>query len=271
MDTAVYSYIKLYQFTSGRRLFVYREIKDIAKELNQPTLVAHIDKAYAYEIKVRDLEEQWLSQKGLGVSSDLRPYDNALDRSLTGFAKYCESFQHGMDEDNPTYIAASRISNAAFPNGVLAITRLPYVDELSSVEALLKKLSKDEYKDALTKLNMSLMLNNIKTKYQEFYDAYNNVKSQSVNYGDVKAARTQGQQYLVQMVAIILGTFYNDEDHVAKRQRLLTPLNRQLLRIAELVSKRRTITDVDPESGKEVSEASEEPTPSEEPANNPSA
>jgi hypothetical protein len=71
-------------------------------------------------------------------------------------------------------------------------------------------------------------------------------------FGTVKAARAQGQDLLLQTVAMIVGAFpKSTPDHVAARTALLSPIMRQNEAIRQYMRGRRggAVADVDPETG----------------------
>ncbi|TKD01851.1 hypothetical protein [Polyangium fumosum] len=68
----------------------------------------------------------------------------------------------------------------------------------------------------------------------------------------MKAAREAGQNYLLRIVARILGTY--DEptgDHAEKRAALLAPVVKQNEAIRHNIRTRRSTPDVDPKTGEE--------------------
>ncbi|TNE45137.1 MAG: hypothetical protein EP343_28110 [Deltaproteobacteria bacterium] len=263
MDTSLQQFLKIYQFTSGRRLLVYRQTKKVAQKLNFTALEQHIDKAHAFELDTRKMERRWKSQGSTSQQTiDYRPLDNALDRALSGLSKYCESYLHSMDETSDHYQSALVILETAFPNGLQAITQIPYEDELSDVESLLDDLNNVTLATHINRLGLKPMLDNIKSRHQAFYKAFSASQAPTLDYGTVRARRAQSQDMLLQMIAIILGKFYDSDSHAEPRKELLTPFQLQQGRISDLISRKRPVLDVDPESGEELPDSEEaEETP----------
>lgn len=258
MDTSLHLFLKIYQFTSGRRLLVYRQTKNVAKALNFTALEQHIDKAHAFERETRKMERRWKSQGALSQqTTDYRPLDNALDRALSGLSKHCESYTHSMDPSSDHYQSAMLILQTAYPNGLQAVTQIPYEEELSEVESLLEELGKVEFAPHIQRLNLKPMLDNIKSRHQAFYAAFSASQAPTLDYGTVRARRAQSQDLLLQMIAIILGKYYDSDSHSESRNKLLSPFQLQQGRISDLVSRKRPVLDVDPESGEELPDSEE--------------
>jgi hypothetical protein len=74
--------------------------------------------------------------------------------------------------------------------------------------------------------------------------------TKSISFGEVKDARTQGQQLLLQAVAMILGLFPSESAaDQAGRAKLLGPILRQNEAIRVYLRSRRNVEDVDPDTG----------------------
>jgi hypothetical protein len=80
-----------------------------------------------------------------------------------------------------------------------------------------------------------------------------------VKYREVQAARREGQEYLREAIAMILGRYYRsrDPEHVAARAVLLAPIAQQSAAIRAYRRTRRSLRDVDPDTGEETDTPSE--------------
>ncbi|HRI71292.1 MAG TPA: hypothetical protein PK156_43965, partial [Polyangium sp.] len=71
-----------------------------------------------------------------------------------------------------------------------------------------------------------------------------------VVFSDVKAARSQGQSFMLQAIALILGQYPSDsENDIAQRTKLLAPIIRQNEAIREDLRARRPVSDINPDTG----------------------
>jgi len=146
--------------------------------------------------------------------------------------------------------------HAIFPNGVAAITNAPYDVELVAVKAIVGKLQGD-LAPLVLKLGLGVNATRITKLVQKYDEALKS--TDDLDFGMVKAAREAGQNYLLRIVAKILGTY--DEptgDHAEKRAALLAPVVKQNEAIRSHIRARRSAPDVDPKTGEE--QLAEEPT-----------
>ncbi|HAA55316.1 MAG TPA: hypothetical protein DCE42_11205 [Myxococcales bacterium] len=256
MDTSLGSILDLYQFTSGRRLFAYFGVQKQARihKLTSPALDAHITLAIKHDHNTRKLERKWRTQKGSKTTVDLRPLDYSLDRSVTSISRHCENFTHAMDPGHPLYILAAEITTDFFPEGPGAITQLEYEEEISTVDEMIEALNTPKYQEHVQKLHLTPLLDNTKKRSEALHQALQKNNGPEITFGDVKAARAKGQQLLEQMIAIIIGTYYNNESHTKPRQQLLEPVMKQQARIADLMKRHRPVNDVNPETGEDETE-----------------
>jgi hypothetical protein len=71
-----------------------------------------------------------------------------------------------------------------------------------------------------------------------------------VDFGQVRAARAQGQAHLLEAVAMIIGKYpKSSAEDVAARVALLGPILQQNEAIRAYLKSRRSVQDVDPETG----------------------
>jgi hypothetical protein len=130
------------------------------------------------------------------------------------------------------------------------MTQLPYVDELSAVDSLLADL-KGELAPAVEELGLSRLVKRLEMLTAD-YRAALSASDPSISFGVVRAARSKGQESLLQVVAIILGEFpLSSPEHVKARSALLAPILTQNEAIRQYLRGRRggVIEDVNPETG----------------------
>ena len=117
----------------------------------------------------------------------------------------------------------------AMPEGVFAITSLPYVDQLSATQKLLAMLQ-GPLADTVTELGLGRQVSRIAEILPGYQAALHGASEPAVTFAPVRDARQRGQRFLRELVAMILGRYNRDEDpaHREARARLLTPLWKQV-------------------------------------------
>ncbi|MDI3291208.1 hypothetical protein [Polyangium sp. 15x6] len=252
-------FIQLVQFPTGRRTYTFYRVYDIAIALSAPAIAALAAEAIVADEKTLALEQRWATKRRAGTPSAkqlrdqkaLQRVDIQLDNALSGLRGAGESLLKGADEDEDKELIADveSLLHAIFPNGVAAITNAPYDVELALVKAIVGKLQGD-LAPLVEKLGLGVNAARIAKLAQKYDEALKAVDN--LDFGVVKAAREAGQNYLLRIVAKILGTY--DEptgDHPQKRAALLAPVIKQSEAIRSHIRARRSAPDVDPKTGEE--------------------
>ncbi|MBK9259483.1 MAG: hypothetical protein IPM54_06555 [Polyangiaceae bacterium] len=273
MDPTFSALIRLNQFSTGRRLYTFHRVIAIAKKMDATVVELLVAKAIEADGHTYTLEQRWqlirrggkTSAKQLKAQNALQKLDGQIDRALSGLRDGAEAIIKGADDDEKDLVEEVEFFlHEAFPNGVHAITAKSYPEQLVAVVALLQKL--DGSLDPLVqKLGLSVNVARIK-KLTAQYDEL--LKStDTLEFGQVKAARDVGQNYLYRIVAKIMGTYdAPDGDDAQKRAALLAPILAQNEAISNYIRSRRNVPDVDPNTGEEqvegvVAEGPETPEP----------
>lgn len=262
MDASFESVIDMYVLSTGRRIHALRQCRAVAEEANLPEIVKLIDRALKHDMKTRELDLMWgnstAKQKDDGA---LRVCDAKLDRLITATRDIPLSHIAGSEPKDPLALKVNAFVQDVFPAGVTAITSLPYVDQLTATEALIAKL-KGQHAGLMKELGMTELVQKLTATSSEYAALQNAVVKGSLNFQDVRAARARGQRYLLQVVAMVSGTFFEDnEKHNHMRATLLRPILEQNDFIRAAQRARRTAEDVNPDTG-EVEPA---PVPAAEP------
>lgn len=252
-------FFHLVQFPTGRRIYTFHRVYDIAKALPAPAVDALVAEAIAADEKTFALEQRWATKRRTGKPSAkqvrdqkaLQRLDIQLDNALSGFRGAGEALLKGADEDEDKELIADveTLLHAVFPNGVAAITNAPYDVELVAVHAIVGKLQ-GELAPLVQKLGLDVNAARITKLVMKYDEALKS--TDDLDFGMVKAAREAGQNYLLRIVAKILGTY--DEptgDHAQKRAALLAPVVKQSEAIRQHIRARRSAPDIDPETGEE--------------------
>jgi hypothetical protein len=276
MDTSLAGLIRLKIFPTGRRLFAYYRVLEGATKLNAAVIAELAQKAIAADEATAKVEQRWAQKRRAGKTSakqlkaqkELQRIDVHVDRALTGLRDGSEATIRGADDDEKELVVeVENFLNEIFPNGVAAVTSKSFDEESVVVKAIVSRLQSD-LAPTVAKLGLTLNAQRLAKLSVQYEEALANVEV--LDFGKVKAAREVGQEYLLRLTAKIMGTF--DEptaEHAEARAALLGPILKQDQAISDHIRVRRSVPDVDPETGEEEPPPDEtvaaEPEPEAEP------
>ncbi|MRG97175.1 hypothetical protein [Polyangium spumosum] len=259
MDINLSDFLVLLLFPTGRRIFTFYRVIDLAKALPAPAIEALAVEAIAADEKTFALEQRWATKRKSGKASAkqlrdqkaLQRADIQLDNALSGLRNAGEALLKGADEieDQELIQDVESLLHAIFPHGVAAITNAPCDVELVAVKAIVGKLQ-GELAPLVQKLGLDVHAARIAKLAQKYDEVLKS--TDDLDFGAVKAARAAGQNYLLRIVVKVLGTY--DEptgDHAEKRAKLLAPVVKQNEAIRQHIRARRSAPDVDPKTGEE--------------------
>lgn len=227
MDIALDLLIKLYLFTAGRRLLALRKVKKIAESMRLDRLVAHIDKALAHDRHTRELDMRWSGRKsGNRDTSPMQEVDNLADSALSGLRDGAMALTRGARPGEPIHDKVEAFLNELMPAGVYAITSQPYPDQCAALEVMENKLQ-GPLAPMVEELGLGRQAKRLIELTREYRSALESYRANDdILFAEVDAARKRGQRYLLEVVAIILGTFPESDNpqHMAARASLLGPI-----------------------------------------------
>jgi hypothetical protein len=258
MDLEVW--IDVGALSTGRRLFVLAQMKPVAQTIGgNDDIVARIDQAAAHEEQTRDLEGLWGGVRAGNMDYQVvKSIDRRLDKAITAVRDGAEVQTQGAAPDDPIHELVDRFLKAAMPEGVFAITSLPYVDQLSATQKLLAMLQVP-LAGTVTELGLGRQVSRIAEILPAYEGALHGTGELAVTFAPVRDARQRGQRFLRELVAMILGRYNRDEDpaHREARARLLTPLWNQV-QAARALRARRTGNGAEPGEPEQPGEQSGE-------------
>lgn len=205
--------------------------------------------AIKHDRKTLGLEQEWgADETRPSADADATRIDNLVDRTLSAIRDAAQAQADGADPEDEIVPMVNSFLKAIFPAGVAAITTLPFVEELAVVESIVTKL-KGPLKKTVDELGLTRQVKRL-AKLAEQYRAALTAPSATLKFGDVRAARARGQDMLLEIVVIILARHRSSSaDDVSARSALLEPIVNQNEEIRRYMRSRRTVTDVDPETG----------------------
>lgn len=253
MDTSLTTFITLYSFSTGRRLFAFRQLIALTQSptYSFPDLTTHLAAALDHDQQTRDLERRYAispatSPKGL---TEARRVDILVDRTLSSLRDAAVAQATGADEGDPIIAISESFVRTVFPKGVNDLTSLGFFDELAAVDNILAAFNA-ELAPAVAELGLTRLAQRLTKLAVEYRAALDAPDPAIVSFGAVRAARAQGQQHLLQAVAQILGKHWSDAPgDVAARAALLAPVLKQNEAIRQSLRLQRPVEDIDPVTG----------------------
>jgi hypothetical protein len=269
MLVSLNSLFNIYTFSTGRRMYSMSLVKPIAAARKAKEIVTHIDMALAHDRVTRILDIRWDGRQQLNRGGGkLKAVDGLTDNTITAIRDGAVLQTRGMQPDDPIHGVVEAFLAEALPAGVQAITALPFVDQVSAVDAIVTKLQ-GPLAPVVKELGLTRQVERLAALAVEYRAALDEstLRSDAIVYEEVREAREKGQQYLLALIVLILATYRDDtpEDEEA-REALLTPILQQNEAIRVYLRNRRAVRDVDPDTGLEEPVDGEPVAPAPEPA-----
>lgn len=261
MDSSLSAIFKLYVFPTGRRLFALAQLMSRAKDRDFPELVKHCSGALAHDRGCLALERRWAGlvaeSKGKAPTVpvaddglDATQIDPLVDNTLTAIRDHAISQTAGASPDDPIHATVSGLLREIYPTGVQNVTSLAFVLELAAVDDILAKLQGKELAPVVKELGLGRLVKRLAELAERYRAALAAPAPETLEFGNVRAARAKGQDLLLEAIALVLGRHHSSSpDDVAGRADLLGPILEQNAEIAAAFRGRRTIVDVNPETG----------------------
>ncbi len=261
MDTTLSAILDLYLFPTGRRLHALGRVARRAKAAGFTELAKHCQTAVAHDRGCLALERRWAGvaaesrAKGAQATGADAPAaaskaDALVDRTLTAIRDHAGAQAAGAAPDDPIHATVAAFLKEIFPAGVQQVTSQPYVEELASVEHILTQLQGKAMAATIEELGLQRLVKRLAGHAEQYRAALHAPTPEVITFGQVKAAKVEGQENLLEAVAIILGKHHRrTPGDVAARTDLLGPILEQNEIIGATMRARRTVEDVDPETG----------------------
>jgi hypothetical protein len=203
-------------------------MRPLAQKLGDMRLAAHIDKATSHDAQTRLKIDQYKNGGRNMYAGPVGTIDGPADRMLSGFHAMITGAAAGLPPQHPIMIMSEELIADTFPNGPGAITGLPYVDQVVAMENLVALL-RGEHAGRVAQLGLSMkvsQLEDITVEYRRLVD----LGSTPNTAPDVRAANQRGHTLMLEIVAMILGTYVDSDnpEHTATREKLLAPLIEQI-------------------------------------------
>ncbi|MBK9263679.1 MAG: hypothetical protein IPM54_28235 [Polyangiaceae bacterium] len=251
MDATLSALLQFYVFSTGRRIFALTQTKGIATELGHTALANHCDDAMTHDRETLRIESQWASDKGATqYAPEAKQVDILVDVALGALRDSLDADARDAAPGDAVGAAAAKLLQTLFPKGLNAVTNAPFVEQLAEVQRIIACLQSPEWTAIVNDLGLGRRVARLVELEKRYADAIAQSPKGNTTFGDVKDARTKGQQLMLQAVAMILGLHPSDsEADLAARGKLLGPILRQNDAIRAYLRARRSIEDVNPDTG----------------------
>jgi hypothetical protein len=249
MDTTLETLFRLALSTSGRRLLALRQVRAIATDYGLSELIQHIDAALVGERATRALDNRWDSTRNKVIyADDVSAIDNWVDQLLTSIRDQAQGYVKDVLRGTALYDHAEHFLAEAFPNGLQALTSLPYVEQVAAVEVLLGDLLGKLAAD-VSALNLGALIQRLAELSAEYRAAVDKGRD-DLTFAEVQTMRKRGQRNLLEIVAMIVGTYHSHTNslHNERRAALLQPILEQDRLIRAYNARRRAAPDIDPDA-----------------------
>ena len=225
MQPTLGRFVSLVNMTAAARIQCLRQVRRVAEDLQQITLMAHVDRAIASDRTALELDARWRLRNWRGQKlPEFEDLDQHLTVVLSMIHDMAAAHVIGDVVGDNLRRAAENVLVTIFPDGVEPILSLPYVERLFAVERISDLLVTDLSGDIET-LGMGRLVLQM-FQIAEKYRASLPQDEQTREFARVATAREHGQDRLFEVVAMILATFAGDEtrSHAEVRTMLLAPL-----------------------------------------------
>jgi hypothetical protein len=246
------SLVNIKKFPPGRAAFALRQVVARALERGADPVAALASVAGQQAARTMSLELLLSAARTSLFPPEASELDTLADYGITGLSGYCEvqmRLYHGQERA----AAAARIRRALLPDGVGAVTRLPYAEQHQRVAALIERaLGPALAADMVLLPEMAELIARLRV-INDDYGAALARTDDAPTREELRAARAQLQELLAATVGMILGHYaLQGPQGQADRDYLLEPILVQDEALTAARRRRRVPRDVDPDTGVEV-------------------
>ena len=136
---------------------------------------------------------------------------NQIIRVVKAISTALESRIELLKTEPPSVEAAKRIVAAIFPEGVMAVTRLPFEEKLAVTQAIIGRLTGDLAEDVAA-LGIEGFVKRLEALNEEFAEELEKSKTKEIDFHELEAARNRGNLFVRQIIAKTLGEYNRDSE-----------------------------------------------------------
>jgi hypothetical protein len=259
------SLVNLKKFPLGRAEFAFRQVGARSLERDLPAIAALATMGADQAAAAMAAELLLGAARTSQFPSEAGELDSLVDYGVSGLSGYCEvqvRLYHGQERAS----AAERVRHALLPEGVAAVTRLPYAEQHRRVAALLERAQSPALAADVALLPEMPALTERLRELNQRYGVSLAHTEDAPSREQIRAERARCQDLLAATVGMILGHFAMlPPERQADRDYLLEPILRQNDAIMAARRRNRVPRDVDPGTGVELPDEPDD-QPGDEPA-----
>lgn len=250
MSPSLSNLFALYILTPGRRIYALGRVLERVEAKEIVELIAPIEVAIEHDRHTLELDAARFGR----VRIPVRERDAAVDRTLSTIDHLLAHYA-----ENSKKPGASMLRATLFPSGLFHHIRLPHIEQSAANQRVLSILEGPTHAAWLDAHGLRPLIEELREEHDAFAAALEGRDAETVpNWARVKAARAQGQELYLAIVARIVAIF---ADAPAIRDELLEPIWNQDQLIRDYRRHRRNVVaDVDPDSGEVLEPVAQQAT-----------
>ena len=249
--------LNLYQFPTGRRLFCLGHAQRILDAYGVEGLQLEVERAVALEKETRRLELQWRGQARNEHAPGTGELSVEVCHALGALEALFTATQKAFGGSSPEGRAAAAAQAALFPKGLFQLTSMPYVEQQVAVQTLLEQIQTEpKLGEDLRRVAAERFVAQLAEANERFRSALE-VYGSGPSYHQMQEARRVGQETLAQVVVLLASELvraWRKGEETEPFTQALQAVYEQNAAIRRLRRRRRTVSDVDPETGDELAD-----------------
>jgi hypothetical protein len=265
MPVQATSYSNLYKMPMGRAVFSLHEVNQRARAVGRDEIATLAGNGAEKARAVMRMQVVYRGGLGGQYPPETTAMDGLVDNATSSFTDYLK-LQIRAYPGEPRALAAERLLRALVPGGAKSITSLPFAEEHAAVNTLLAMAAEPEHDVDIQLLPEGPeLLDRLHERNRE-YGALLHQSDDIPSFDEIRAAQAEVQELLHATFCLIVGSYALDKSpDLAERDHLLEPLLRQNDALRATYRRRRTATDIDPETGEELPDSPDDGAPTDEP------
>ena len=261
-NSSLAALISLYIFPTGRRQFALGQVVTRAKLRDFPELAKHCSGAITHDRGCLILERRWdgvvaesrgkvaPSPPAAGAPPNTADVDPLVDKTLTAIRDHAVSQTAGAAPDDPIHAMVAAFLKEIYPAGVAEVTKLGFVEELAAVDVIVGLLQSKELGPVVKDLGLGRLVKRLADLAVVYRASQLAQPEEALAFSNVRVARIKGQDLLLEAIAIVIGKHHSSSaEDVAARSDLLGPILEQNDAIGAALKGRRSVVDVNPDTG----------------------
>ena len=210
------------------------------------------------------------AKKASNARGDAFGLDHRIDKVLGSIFDRLKGNLEVLEPNDPAVASSELIIAQAFPDGVKPITTLPFEEQLAHNTAIAERFEGDLKQDVI-EADIGRFAKRLSSLNAAFRSELDKPETKEIDFGALEAAREQGNLNIRTLVAVILSEYRDKAGEAAENgeaaevgeadkvgEALLKPILDQCERIRQARKGRRPIQDVDPDTGEELPQESDE-------------